>query len=61
MCDFDVLFDDVELRTLLMYHMRNIAEQLVQFANRLLNVADLRLALDDEGLLEIDLVLVRQS
>jgi len=37
--------------------MRNISEQLIQLANRLLNVADLGLALDDERFLEVDLVL----
>ena len=33
MCDLDVLLNDVELRTLLMYHMCNIAEQLIKFTN----------------------------
>lgn len=38
--------------------MRHIAEELVQFADGLLDVADLRLALDDELLLEVDIILV---
>jgi hypothetical protein len=37
--------------------MCNISEQLIQLANRLLNVANLGLALDDERFLEVDLVL----
>lgn len=37
--------------------MRHVAEQLVELPNRLLNIAYLRLALDDEGFLEVDLVL----
>lgn len=58
MRDFDVLFDNVKLRALLVYHVRHIAEQLVEFAHRLLDVADLGLALDDEGFLEINVFLV---
>jgi len=37
--------------------MRHISEQLVQFADGLLNVPDLGLALDDQRLLEVDFVL----
>lgn len=41
--------------------MRDVAEQLVQLADTLLDVADLRLPLDDQGLLEINLVLVCEA
>jgi hypothetical protein len=37
--------------------VRHVAEQLVELRDRLLDVPDLRLALDDERLLEVDLVL----
>lgn len=59
MCDFHVLLDDIELSTLLMHHVRHIAEQFVQLTDRLLDVADLGLALDDELFLKVDVVLVR--
>jgi hypothetical protein len=58
--NLDVLFDNVELRSLLMHHMRHIAEQLVQLAHALLDIPDLGLALDDHVLLEVDFFLVRQ-
>lgn len=45
------------MRALLRHHGSHIAEQLVQFADTLLNVADLALALDDQRLLEVDFVL----
>jgi len=61
MRDFNVLFDNVELRSLLVDHMRDVAEQLVQLTNALLDVPDLRLTLDDEVLLEVHLFLVRES
>ena len=41
--------------------MRYISKQFIELADRLLDVADLRLALDDEGLLEVDVFLVRQA
>lgn len=41
--------------------MRDIAKQLVQLTNRLLDVANFRLTLDDERLLKVDLVLVGQT
>jgi hypothetical protein len=56
----DILLNDIKLRSLLMHHMRDITEQLIELADRLLDVADLRFALDDHGLLKVDLVLVRQ-
>jgi len=37
--------------------MRDIPEQFVQLADALLDVTDLGLALDDQGVLEVDLVL----
>lgn len=57
----DVLADDVELFALLVHHMGDVAEQLVELAHRLLDIADLGLALDDERFLEVDLVLRRQA
>jgi hypothetical protein len=56
--DFNVLFNDVQLRALLLYHVGHIAEQLVELSDALLNVAYLGLALDDEGLLEVNFILV---
>lgn len=56
--NFDVLLDDVELGALLVHHVRHIPEELVELANRLLDVSDLGLAFDDELLLKIDIVLV---
>lgn len=41
--------------------MRDVAEQLVELADALLDVADLRLPLDDQGFLEINLVLVGEA
>lgn len=60
-CDLDVLFDNVKLGTLLVYHVCDIAEQLVELADGLLNVADLGFALNDERFLEVDVVLVGQT
>lgn len=57
----DVLADDVELLALLVHHMGDVAEQLVELAHRLLDIADLGLTLDDERFLEVDLVLRRQA
>jgi hypothetical protein len=37
--------------------MRDIPEQFVQLADALLDISDLGLALDDQGVLEVDLVL----
>jgi len=59
--DFNVFLNDVELGALLVDHVRDVAEQLVELADRLLDIADLRLALDDEGFLEVDLVLVSEA
>lgn len=61
MRDLYILFNDIELLSLFMYHMRHISEQLIEFADRLLDIANLRLALDDQGFLEVDLVLRCQS
>lgn len=57
MCDLDVLLDDVELGALFVHHVGDVTEQFVQLTDGLFNVAYFRLALDDEGLLEIDVVL----
>jgi len=47
----------IELLALLAHDMRDIPEQFVQLADALLDVTDLGLALDDQGVLEVDLVL----
>lgn len=60
-CDLDVLFDNVKLGALLVDHVCDIAEQLVELADGLLNVADLRFALNDERFLEVHVVLVGQT
>jgi len=57
----DVLGDEVQLASLLMHDMRDIPEQLVQLAHALLDVSYLSLALDDQRLLEVDLILVCES
>jgi hypothetical protein len=44
-----------------MYHVRHISKQFIEFANTLLDVADLGFALDDEGFLEVDFVLVGEA
>jgi len=54
----DIIRDDVELTALVMDHMRDIPEQLVKFAHGLFYVADLSLALDNQGFLEVDVGLV---
>jgi hypothetical protein len=56
----DVVGDQIQRLPLLMDHVRHIAEQLVELRHGLLDVPDLRLALDDERLLEVDLVLRRE-
>lgn len=57
----DVLADDVKLATLLMNDMCDVTEQLVQFTNALLDVADLCFPFDDKTFLEIHLMLVCQA
>lgn len=61
MRNLDIFFNNVQLRTLLMHHVRDISEQLVQFPHALFDVADLGFALDDEGFLEVDFVLVGEA
>lgn len=56
----DILADHIQIRALLVHHVRHIAEQLVQLADTLLDIPDFGLALDDEGFLEVDLGLVCQ-
>jgi hypothetical protein len=60
-CDLYILLNNIELRALLVHHMRHVAEQLVEFTDRLLDIANLGLALDDEGFLEVDFVLVGEA
>ena len=57
----DILTDQIDLITLAVNHVRHIAEELVELANRLLDVSDLRLAFDDELFLEIDVILVGKA
>jgi hypothetical protein len=56
-----ILLDYIQLRSLLMYHVRHISKQFIEFANTLLDVTDLGFALDDEGFLEVDFVLVGEA
>ena len=58
---FDVLLDNVQLGALLVHHVGHVAEQLVELADRLLDIADFGFALDDHLFLEVDVVLVRQT
>lgn len=44
-----------------MDNVSHVPEQFIEFANALLNVADLSLALDNEGLLEVHFVLIRKA
>ena len=53
----DILADYVQLLALLVHHVRHVPEELVQLSHALLNVSDLALALNDQALLEVDLVL----
>lgn len=57
----DILADGVDLGALLVNDMANISEQLIQFANALLYIANLRLAFDDQRLLEVHLALIRKT
>lgn len=54
----DIIRDNVKLTALVVDHMRDIPEQLVKFAHGLFYVADLSLALDDQGFLEVNIGLV---
>jgi hypothetical protein len=56
-----IILNDIERLALLSHNVRHIAEQLIQLANALLDIADLRLALDNQRLLEVDLVLWSES
>ena len=47
----------VELAPLLVHNVRHVPEELVQLADALLNVPNLRFPLHDQRLLEIDFVL----
>lgn len=61
MCGLHIPFNSVELRALLVDHVRDIAEQFVELADGLLDVANLGLSLDDQLLLEVDIVLRCQA
>lgn len=56
-CDLDVLLDDVKLLSLLVNHMGDISKELIELADRLLDVANFRLSFNDQGLLKIDFIL----
>lgn len=57
----DIIADNVELTALVVNHMSDISEQLVELAHRLLDVTDLGLTLNDQRLLEVDLRLICQA
>jgi hypothetical protein len=57
----DVVLNMIKLVALLAHNVRHVPEELVELADALLNVPDLVLALNDERLLEVDLVLVRKA
>jgi len=59
MRDLDIFFDDVKLRSLLVHHVSDVAEELVELADGLLNIANLGFALNYERFLEVDIVLGR--
>lgn len=44
-----------------MHHVGHITEELVQFTNALLDIADLGLTLDDQRFLEVDLALISKD
>lgn len=60
-CADHVVRDYVEGLALLVHHVCDVAEEFVQLADRLLDVANFGFTLDNEGLLEIDLGLVCQT
>ncbi|KAH0357840.1 t-SNARE, partial [Aureobasidium melanogenum] len=57
----DIIANDVELTALVVDHMSDISEQFVELAHGLLDVTNLGLALDNQGLLEVDLRLICQT
>ena len=57
----NIVGDNVELTALVVDHMSDIPEQLVEFADGLFDVTNLGLALDDQGFLEVDIGLVGQA
>lgn len=57
----DVVANNVQLATLFSNYMRHITEQFVQFSNALFNVANLGLAFDNQGFLEVHFILVRKT
>ena len=56
---FDIVHNRVERLALLADNVRHLSEQHVQVAHALLNAANLLLALHNQRLLEVDVVLVR--
>lgn len=54
----DIFRNNIETLSLLVDHMRNVSKQLIQLPHTLLDVADLGLALGDEGFVKVDLALV---
>lgn len=56
---FHVVGNVIQLLPLLVDNLCDLSEQHVEIANTLLNIANLFLALDDERLLEVHLVLAR--
>lgn len=57
----DILTNHIQIRALLVHHVRHIAEQLVELADALLDIANFGLALDNEGFLEVDFTLVGED
>lgn len=55
----DIVGNRRQLLALLVHNLRNLTEQHVEIPYALLNVSDLLLAFDDQGFLEVDLVLGR--
>jgi hypothetical protein len=58
---FNMVCHQIQRLSLLVHHMRHVAEQLIELRDRLFNVPDLRFTLDDQRFLEVDLILRRQS
>jgi hypothetical protein len=55
-----VIRNGSKLLALLIDDLRDLSEEHVQVADTLLDIADLLLALNDKGLLEVNLVLLRK-
>lgn len=57
----DVVGDDIQRLALLVYHVGDISEELVEFADGLLDVADFGFTFDNERFLEVDFGLIGQA